>query len=116
MHSGQASEGYYYSFIHAAQVSATEWPGILYSSLQILSACSTGRNMGTLTHTLNLGENDRFAVSRIQLERAPRLKLVGCSEGTGSNPHKWSRFDDGEVIEAKVDNDEVHVRDNVLLL
>jgi len=29
MHSGQASEGHYYSFIHAAQVSATERPGDL---------------------------------------------------------------------------------------
>jgi len=27
----------------------------------------------------------------------------------GSNPHKWFRFDDGEIIEAKMDNDEVHV-------
>jgi len=24
-----------------------------------------------ITHSLNLGENDRFAVSRVQLERAP---------------------------------------------
>jgi len=38
MHSGQASGGYYYSFI-SAQVSATEQPGVLYSNLQILSAC-----------------------------------------------------------------------------
>ena len=39
--------------LYSAQVSATEQPEVLYSNLQIM------------------GENDRFPVLRVQLERAP---------------------------------------------
>jgi len=49
-----------------------------------------------------------------------RIYLISptFSRPPGSNAHKWFKFDDGEVTEAKMDDDEVcaswqFVRDNV---
>ena len=32
-----------------------------------------------------------------------------CCRPQGSSSHKWFRFDDGEVVEAKIDDEEVCV-------
>ena len=71
---------------------------------------------GNINLQLEAWENDRVTVSRVQC-----LSPVVWSEGSRnhlishtlhrppeSNTHKWFNFDDGEITEAKMDNNELY--------
>ena len=85
--------------LYSAQVSAPEQPQVLYSNLQLLSAClqywAKYRNVSS-----------QLEVSRVQLER---ISPPPCSAGFLDliPTHKLFKFDDGEVTEAKMDNNEL---------